>query len=99
MPNVRVAGLMLGAVRVERYAGSSLLEWGTEGIADAGDATRPGIMSDIFARVGGPNFDRQVGVEKMVRVHSGNVVGDNIWLWRADHAKLDPNEPPQTVDD
>jgi len=100
-PNVRVAGLMLGALRVERNEGevTALLEWGSEGTVDEGDAARPGIMSDIFARVGGPNIDREVGVDKMVRVHSGHVVGDNLWLWRADHALLDPNEPPQTVDD
>lgn len=96
-PNVRIAGLMLGAEKVQRVEGdiTTLLEWGTEGTEDAGDSLRPGIMSDIFARVGGPNLDRQVGVDRMVRVHSGHVVGDNLWLWRADHAMLDPNEPPQ----
>jgi hypothetical protein len=91
---------MLGAMRVPSDQVTALLEWGSEGVADAGDGQNPGIMSDIFARVGGPNLDRQVGVDRMVRVHSGNVVGDNLWLWRADHALLDPNEPPQTdIDD
>jgi len=100
LPNVRVAGLMLGASHVHPGTGvTALLEWGTEGTQDPGDSSQPGIMSDIFARVGGPDMDREVGVDKMVRVHSGHVVGDNLWLWRADHAQLDPNEGPQTVND
>lgn len=100
VPNVRVAGLMLGATHVDVHDDvTSLLEWGIEGTEDAGDSQNPGIMSDIFARVGGPDMDRQVAVDRMVRVHSGNVVGDNLWLWRADHALLDPNEPPQPIDD
>lgn len=99
-PNVRVAGLMLGASHVDIHDHvTALLEWGTEGTEDPGDTLRPGIMNDIFARVGGPDMDREVGVDKMVRLHSGNVVGDNLWLWRADHAQLDPNEPPQSVND
>lgn len=30
----------------------------------------------------------------MVRVHSGNVYGDNLWLWRADHVALADGEGP-----
>jgi hypothetical protein len=30
----------------------------------------------------------------MICIHSGNVVGDNLWLWRADHVKLCPDEKP-----
>merc|ERR1712217_637685 len=52
----------------------------------------PGVMSDIFARVGGPDLDRSIGVDVMVRIHSGNVIGDNLWLWRADHSLLRPGE-------
>mmetsp|Transcript_2014 Transcript_2014/g.2211 ORF Transcript_2014/g.2211 Transcript_2014/m.2211 type:complete len:253 (-) Transcript_2014:116-874(-) len=51
-------------------------------------------MSDVCARVGGTNLDRTVTVDTMVRIHSGNVVVDNIWLWRADHSRLAPQETP-----
>ena len=38
----------------------------------------------------------------MVRIHSGNVLGDNIWLWRADHVKTgepkSPNFPDMTLE-
>ena len=30
----------------------------------------------------------------MVLLHSGNIYGDNLWLWRADHVQLHPNEAP-----
>jgi len=41
-------------------------------------------MYDIFGRVGGPDY-AAVQAEVMIRVYNGNVVGDNLWLWRADH--------------
>jgi len=71
---------------------STLLEWGEPSAehASAGDAANPGVMSDIFARVGGPELNRSIGVDVVMRIFSGNVIGDNLWLWRADHALLDP---------
>eukprot|EP00928_Gymnodinium_smaydae_P031210 TRINITY_DN22978_c0_g4_i1.p1 TRINITY_DN22978_c0_g4~~TRINITY_DN22978_c0_g4_i1.p1 ORF type:complete len:461 (-),score=79.46 TRINITY_DN22978_c0_g4_i1:318-1700(-) len=76
LPDVRVAGLLLQAGDMESPA---LLQWGAKG--DAG----PGVLSDIFARVGGPNTE-PVSAEKMVHILSDNVIGDNFWLWRADHS-------------
>jgi len=89
---VRVAGLMLSATTLQEgsYEGSTLLEWGELG--DAGDAEDPGFLFDIFARVGGLN--RKASVHTMVRINSGNVVGDHLWLWRADHNKLHSGEYP-----
>mmetsp|Transcript_26776 Transcript_26776/g.60621 ORF Transcript_26776/g.60621 Transcript_26776/m.60621 type:complete len:194 (-) Transcript_26776:211-792(-) len=49
-------------------------------------------MSDIFVRVGGPDVDRGVSVHTMIRVFEDDVIGDNLWLWRADHAVLGPGE-------
>ena len=53
---VRVAGLMLQAglsdTSKKAVEVSSILEWGERG--DAGDSSDPGILSDIFVRVGGP---------------------------------------------
>lgn len=42
-------------------------------------------MSDVFARNGGPSTDLTTSVETFVHVQSNNVIGDNLWLWRADH--------------
>ncbi|CAK0861942.1 unnamed protein product, partial [Prorocentrum cordatum] len=79
---VRVAGVLLEAGTGETEA---LLEWGDG--THKGDATNPGVMSDLFARVGGPNDpeDFEVQARVMVRIRSDHVIGDNLWLWRADH--------------
>jgi hypothetical protein len=79
---VRVAGVLLEAGTGKTEA---LLEWGDG--RHKGDATRPGVMSDLFARVGGPNDpeDFEVHAKVMVRIRSDHVIGDNLWLWRADH--------------
>jgi hypothetical protein len=111
---VRIAGVMLEAsMQIENTTSSgtvnstrnadgrrSLLEFGEPGVLDAGDARNPGVLTDVFARVGGTNLNRDdVKTDVIIRVHSGNVVGDNLWLWRADHVKLDtrngeePNDP------
>jgi len=96
--DVRVAGVMLGASLITSAAKatnvSTLLEWGKHDTPDAGSPSEPGVLSDIFARVGGPDFNRSVNVDVMMRIHSGNVIGDNIWLWRADHSILGDDDPP-----
>lgn len=96
-PGVRVAGIMFEASRQKhkhRSKVASFLEWGVAGKKDPGVAENPGVMSDIFCRVGGSGLDRAVSTDVMVRVHSGNVLGDNLWLWRADHVKLGKHELP-----
>jgi len=82
---VRIAGVLLQAGTVGI---PTLLEWGNGEYA--GDPNNPGFLYDCFARVGGP-YDPHVtpvASEKMVVINSGNVVGDNLWLWRADHDKV-----------
>ena len=94
VPGVRIAGIMLEAsVQKDSSAGtSSLLEWGSETCNDPGDVKNPGVLSDVYARVGG-NY-RDVSVDVMVQLHSGNIYGDNLWLWRADHVQLHQDEQP-----
>eukprot|EP00549_Striatella_unipunctata_P018986 CAMPEP_0118675088 /NCGR_PEP_ID=MMETSP0800-20121206/1254_1 /TAXON_ID=210618 ORGANISM="Striatella unipunctata, Strain CCMP2910" /NCGR_SAMPLE_ID=MMETSP0800 /ASSEMBLY_ACC=CAM_ASM_000638 /LENGTH=640 /DNA_ID=CAMNT_0006570365 /DNA_START=160 /DNA_END=2082 /DNA_ORIENTATION=+ len=91
---VRIAGIMLEAGAFsddcKRSNTCSLLQWGAAG--DAGNPRNPGLLSDVFVRVGGSSLDRSVGTNVMVKIHSGNVVGDNIWLWRADHVELRDGE-------
>ena len=97
-PGVRVAGIMLEASRIpeQRTKVASLLEWGTKGSTTGprSDPTNPGVLSDVFARVGGSSLDRLVSTDVMVRIHSDHVLGDNIWLWRADHVELGKHELP-----
>jgi hypothetical protein len=100
---VRIAGVMLEAPPLDpahrsnysELAPWSLLEYGEEGVWDDGDPTNPGGLFDVFCRVGGggpPGQRRWINIDTMIRIHSGNVIGDNLWLWRADHALLGPGE-------
>lgn len=96
---VRLAGLMLEASVLKDKdpdTVATFIQWGDHGCADKdpGNPDMPGAMTDIFARVGGSNLDRTVSTNIMVRIDSGNVYGDNLWLWRADHVKLREGEEP-----
>ena len=42
-------------------------------------------LSDLFFRVGGGNTKNPTSAECCVTIHSSHVVGDNFWVWRADH--------------
>eukprot|EP00927_Polykrikos_kofoidii_P059613 TRINITY_DN5475_c0_g1_i1.p1 TRINITY_DN5475_c0_g1~~TRINITY_DN5475_c0_g1_i1.p1 ORF type:complete len:708 (+),score=103.17 TRINITY_DN5475_c0_g1_i1:56-2179(+) len=75
---VRVAGVLLDAGSEQTDA---LLEWGDGSFS--GDLDNPGLLHDLFVRVGGINPAARARI--MVRIASGNVIGDNLWLWRADH--------------
>jgi hypothetical protein len=77
---VRVAGILFEAGPGPT---SALLQWGTGGYA--GNPDDPGVLSDIFTRVGGPSRPYEPRVDTMVIINSGHVIGDNFWLWRADH--------------
>ena len=49
-------------------------------------------------------MNRSISTNVMIRIHSGHVLGDSLWLWRADHMTLrtgqpgvpdgEPNKPP-----
>lgn len=76
---VKIGGLLLQAGRKPT---PTLLTWGTG--ACAGDASNPGGLYDIAARVGGPDtFAVQADV--MVELNTPYTFIDNAWLWRADH--------------
>jgi len=83
---VRVAGVLLEAGE-DKSKSDNLLEWGLNVGKYPGNHLNPGVMSDVFARVGGrtSQFTNQVFANSMVVINSGYVVIDNTWLWRADH--------------
>eukprot|EP00536_Pseudo-nitzschia_multiseries_P006451 jgi/Psemu1/193123/e_gw1.136.37.1 len=103
---VRIASLVLEGslqktpVLMSKHSNSdntmSLIDFGEPdkiGTSDPGDPKNPGLLSDLFTRVGGANLNRaDVKTDVMVRIFSGNVVGDNLWLWRADHVRLKEGE-------
>lgn len=80
---VRVAGLLLQAGPTNT---DTLLSVGSEGSNFSADSSNPVVLSDLFARVGGPDgADGVAAADIMVAIYNGNVIGDNFWLWRADH--------------
>lgn len=48
----------------------------------------------MYARVGGAIPDPRISVDTMLCIHASHVIGDNLWLWRADHIALKPGEIP-----
>jgi len=57
--------------------------WGQKGYA--GSSSNPGLIADVYARVGGTNATGSMMATNMLQVESSNVIIDDIWLWRADH--------------
>jgi hypothetical protein len=105
---IRIAGIMLEASpHLLNNVCRVMLDWGSPNTEAKNDASNdsnnnhrcnkdPGALLDIFCRVGGTAETRQnaatMNVGTMIRLHSSHVVGDNLWLWRADHAELVPEE-------
>ncbi len=44
-------------------------------------------LSDVFFRVGGTATEQPAKVKNCVTIHSSHVIGDNFWVWRADHGE------------
>jgi hypothetical protein len=75
---VKVAGLMFDAGPT---SSSTLLRVGETGKSKS-HVSNPTFLYDICARAGGAEPGT---TECFVTINSNNVVGDNLWLWRADH--------------
>ncbi|MBS3746841.1 MAG: hypothetical protein KGY49_07295 [Wenzhouxiangellaceae bacterium] len=75
---LKIAGIMMDA---GPELSSSLLRVGTRG-ATADHSANPTSLHDVYCRVGGPHAGR---TEACVVIHSNGVIGDHLWLWRADH--------------
>jgi hypothetical protein len=80
-----VDGVKVGGILIEAGATNSptLMEVGESGCKISHTAD-PVFLWDIFCRAGGA----QAGATTcMLRINSNDVVGDNFWLWRADHGR------------
>ena len=79
VPGVIVASLMLDA----HFNSTYLLRAGDEN-ANKDHSANPTILSDVFIRVGGYKTEN-VNADVSVQINSNNVIGDHLWIWRADH--------------
>jgi hypothetical protein len=75
---VKVAGIMFDAGPTNS---ASLLEVGPPG-SNANNAANPISLHDVFFRIGGPGVGKATNT---LIVNSDRVIGDHMWLWRADH--------------
>ena len=78
VPGVTIAGLLIDAGPV---MSSVLVEVGPAG-AKVDHARDPTLLADLFFRVGGAAIGK---ADTCLRINSRHVIGDHLWIWRADH--------------
>ncbi|MBK1813051.1 discoidin domain-containing protein [Clostridium sp. YIM B02505] len=75
---VNISGLLFDAGAV---SSPLLMEVGEAGSAKDHSAN-PTSLSDLFFRVGGAGVGK---ADTCLKINSNNVIGDDFWIWRADH--------------
>ncbi|MFG2358852.1 RICIN domain-containing protein [Streptomyces sp. NPDC048521] len=75
---VKIAGLLFDAGTT---SSKTLVEVGPAG-SSASHATDPTSLHDVYFRVGGAGVGKAA---TSLVVNSDNVIGDHMWIWRADH--------------
>lgn len=82
VPGLKIAGLLFDAGTKES---ENLLVVGDGNKTDTDEQTDYIALSDLFFRVGGTDAEMPAKVKRCVTINSSRVVGDNFWVWRADH--------------
>lgn len=77
---VKICGVLFEAGEKES---NTLLQVGDEN-AGADHSDNPICLSDVYFRVGGGKYAGKV--QSCVTIECNNVIGDNLWVWRADHS-------------
>jgi hypothetical protein len=75
---VTIAGLLIDAGPTNSPV---LVQVGPSG-SSARHKSNPTVLSDLFVRVGGAGVGRAT---RSLEINSSDVIGDHLWLWRADH--------------
>jgi hypothetical protein len=75
---IRISGLIFDAGTTNS---NTLVQIGPPG-SDADHSSDPTVLSDVFARIGGATVGEAT---QTLQINSNNVIGDDLWLWRADH--------------
>ncbi|WP_308288789.1 ricin-type beta-trefoil lectin domain protein [Streptomyces humicola] len=75
---VKIAGLIVDAGTTNSPV---LMQVGPAG-STSDHADDPTVLSDVYFRIGGATPGQAT---QTLQVNSNNVIGDNMWLWRADH--------------
>ena len=83
---VTLAGLLFDAGSTSSPV---LLEVGPTG-SSASHAANPTSLHDVFFRIGGAGVGKAA---VSLRINSHHVIGDHLWLWRADRAAASRRNP------
>lgn len=76
-----IAGLLLDAGETES---AELMKIGREK-SDKDHSENPAALLDVFFRVGGADVQYAGKADTCLTINSNQVIGDNLWIWRADH--------------
>ncbi len=82
VPGVAIAGLLIDAGPVETPV---LIQVGPRG-AKRNHSRNPTLLADLFFRVGGATVGN---AQTCLEINSHHVIGDHLWIWRADHGDRD----------
>lgn len=77
---IKIAGLLFDAGTQNTR---TMLQIGESG-ASRSHASNPIFVGDVFFRVGGVE-NKSTSADTCVVINSNDVIGDNFWVWRADH--------------
>lgn len=94
LDGIKVSGLLFEAGEKES---ESLLVVGEEK-TQVVHSSNPICFSDVYFRVGGGKYAGKV--QNCVTINCNNVIGDNFWVWRADHSNnvgWDTNTAPNGI--
>lgn len=75
---VTVSGIVMDAGTANSPV---LMEVGPDG-SNKDHSSNPTLLSDVFFRVGGASLGQ---ADLCLKINSNNVIGDDFWIWRADH--------------
>jgi hypothetical protein len=75
---IRIGGLIFDAGTTNTPV---LVQIGAPG-SNTSHASDPTVLSDVFASIGGATVGKAT---ETLQINSDNVIGDDLWLWRADH--------------
>ena len=80
VPGVSVAGLLFDTTDQSVYS----IAVGHTG-ANGDHSDNPILLADLVVRAGGQFWQGPNHVDISVLINSNNVIGDKLWIWRADH--------------
>ncbi|MEX0325634.1 MAG: hypothetical protein AB3N33_06060 [Puniceicoccaceae bacterium] len=79
-----VGGVTIASLLFDTYYTSNTLARIGPEDASADHSDNPTLLADVFFRIGGI-LDQGVHVDTALVINANDVIGDHLWIWRADH--------------